>query len=86
MEMTRGDGLLNSIQAGALVGRQPATIRRWKVRGYLQPSGLDEQGRPLYSRDAVRRAELVARENGLRTKGVDPRQQAAQMAARRAAA
>lgn len=80
---TRGDGLLNTPQAGKLVGRSPATIRSWRhrrytdgqgiSRPYLEPQGLDERGNPLHTRQAVREAERLVRENGLKASGIDPR-------------
>jgi hypothetical protein len=73
----RGDGYLTTADAARLVGRKPCTIRRWRHLGYLRPQGLDERGHPLHTAAAVREAERVARENGLRTRKIDPRQQAA---------
>jgi hypothetical protein len=73
MRPTRGDGLLTTPQAARMVGVTPATVRKWKQRGWLAPQGLDEHGYPLYTRQAVREAERLVRENGLRTSGVDPR-------------
>lgn len=73
MRPTRGDGLLSTALAGQMVGVSPATIRSWRHRGWLSPQGLDERGRPLYARAAVRAAERRVRENGLRTSGIDPR-------------
>lgn len=74
---SRGDGYLTTADAATLTGRKPATIRRWRHLGYLRVQGLDERGRPLHTADAVREAERTARENGLRTRKIDPRQQAA---------
>jgi hypothetical protein len=59
------------------VSRKPTTIRRWRHLGYLRVQGLDEHGHPLHTAAAVREAERTARENGLRTRKVDPRKQAA---------
>jgi DNA-binding transcriptional MerR regulator len=73
MTPTRGDGLLTTPQAARMVGVNPATIRSWRKRGWLQRQGLDERGHPLHTRQAVRDAERLVRENGLRTSGVDPR-------------
>lgn len=74
---SRGDGYLTTADAAKLVGRKPVTIRRWRHLGYLRVQGLDERGRPLHTPAAVREAERIARENGLRTRGIDPRQQSA---------
>lgn len=73
----RGDGLLTTAEAAQLVRRKPVTIRRWRHLGYLRVAGLDERGNPLHTAAAVRDAERIARENGLRTRKIDPRQQAA---------
>lgn len=83
MRPTRGDGLLTTPQAAQMVGVSPATIRSWRHRGWIQPHGLDERNRPLYTRENVREAERTVRQNGLRTSGVDPRR--LRNAARRAA-
>jgi DNA-binding transcriptional MerR regulator len=74
MHPVRGDGLLPTPQAAQMVGVSPATIRSWRHRGWLEPQGLDEHGRPLYTRQAVREAERTVRQNGLRASGIDPRQ------------
>lgn len=73
MRPVRGDGLLPTPEAAQLIGVSPATIRKWRERGWLEPQGLDERGRPLHSRTAVRAAERLVRANGLRTSGIDPR-------------
>jgi DNA-binding transcriptional MerR regulator len=70
----RGDGYITTPEAARLVGVSPATIRSWRNRGYLAAQGLDERGRPLHSREAVRAAERRVRENGLKASGIDPRQ------------
>ena len=69
----RGDGLLTTPEAARLVGVKPVTIRRWRMLGYLAPQGLDERGYPLHTREAVRAAERLVRENGLKASGIDPR-------------
>jgi DNA-binding transcriptional MerR regulator len=71
---TRGDGLLTTPQAAKLVGVSPSTYRTWRQRGHVTPDGLDERGRPLYSKRTAREGERIVRENGLRISGVDPRQ------------
>jgi transposase-like protein len=74
MRPRRGDGLLTTAEAARLVGVQPVTIRQWRNRGHLVAQGLDEQNRPLHTREAVRAAEKRVRENGLQASGIDPRQ------------
>lgn len=73
MRSCRGDGLLTTPEAARLVAVSPATVRKWRQRGWLVPQGLDERGRPLHSREAMRVAERLVRDNGLRTNGIDPR-------------
>lgn len=74
MRPTRGDGYLTTAESARLVGVKPPTIRRWRMLGYLLPQGLDERGYPLHSRQAVRAAERLVRENGIQASGIDPRQ------------
>lgn len=73
MRPCRGDGLLTTPEAARLVGVSAATIRSWRNRGWLEPQGLDERGRPLHTPEAVRAAERQVRGNGLRASGIDPR-------------
>lgn len=73
MLITRGDGYVNGPQAAEMAGVDPATIRQWRKRGYLEPRGLDERGNPLYHPDDVARADKRVRDNGLRYSGIDPR-------------
>ena len=74
MHPTRGDGYLTTPEAARTVRVSPATIRKWRSRGWLQPQGLDERGRPLHTREAVIAAEKQVTENGLKTSGINPRQ------------
>ena len=74
MRPGRGDGLLATADAARLAGVSAATIRSWRNRGHLVAQGLDERGRPLHTREAVREAERRVRENGLQASGIDPRQ------------
>ena len=73
MRPARGDGMLTTPEAARLVGVKPPTIRKWRERGWLAAQGLDERGHPLHTRQAVREAERLVRENGLRSSGIDPR-------------
>lgn len=74
MRPTRGDGFLTTTEAARIAGVSPATIRKWRQRGWLAAQGLDERGHPLHTREAVRTAERRVRENGLAASGIDPRQ------------
>ena len=73
MTVTRGDGLITTAQAAAMVRKSPATIRSWVLRGRLHRAGLDERHNSLFDPADVAAAEMLVRENGLRTSGVDPR-------------
>ncbi|HZR50093.1 MAG TPA: helix-turn-helix domain-containing protein [Streptosporangiaceae bacterium] len=73
MRPARGDGMLTTPQAARLVGVSPATVRSWRNRGYLAPQGLDERGNPLHTPEAVRAAERLVREHGIKASGIDPR-------------
>lgn len=75
MRPCRGDGFLTTEESAALAGVSPSTLRDWRSakKGYLQAQGLDERGHPLHTAEAVREAERLAREAGLRTSGIDPR-------------
>lgn len=67
--------MLTTAEAATLVGGTPEMIRKWRQRGWLRVQGLDERDRPLHTAAAVRDAERLVRENGLRTSGIDPRRQ-----------
>ena len=71
----RADGFLGTADAAKAAGVQPGTIRKWRHLGYLAPQGLDERGYPLHTREAVKAAEELVRQQGLdATRGrVDPR-------------
>lgn len=74
MRPGRGDGFLTTAESAKMLGVQPWLIRKWRQRGWLAAQGLDERGRPLHTREALRAAERKVQENGLRTSGIDPRQ------------
>jgi DNA-binding transcriptional MerR regulator len=58
------DDLVSTADAANRIGVSAATIRSWASRGYLAPTGLDDNARPLYkmidvlrcARDTRRRA------------------------------
>ncbi|MFE6025553.1 MerR family transcriptional regulator [Streptomyces niveus] len=52
----------------AAVSRQ--AVCNWVTRGYLERSGLDERGHPLYSLANIARAELATRGRALRLAGI----------------
>jgi len=74
MSPRRADGYLTTAEAAALAGVSVNTIYTWRNRGHLVAQGLDERGRPLHTREAVRAAEQRVRQNGLAASGIDPRQ------------
>ena len=74
MRPGRGDGLLTTPESAALIGVPPSLIRKWRSRGHLVPQGLDEAGRPLHTREAIRAADRKVRQNGIEASGIDPRQ------------
>lgn len=59
--------LVNSSDAAAVAGVAVETIRKWKERGLIEPSGLDEKGRPLYRLLDIAKAERATREKARRT-------------------
>jgi len=70
---SRPDGLYGTVESARLLRVDPALIRKWRKRGYLAPQGLDERGWPLHTAEALRAAEKLVREHGIRLTGVDPR-------------
>lgn len=73
MAPRRADGYLTTAEAATLAGVSVNTIYTWRNRGHLVAQGLDERGRPLHTREAVREAERQVRKNGLQASGIDPR-------------
>jgi MerR HTH family regulatory protein len=69
----RGDGLLTTAEAARRIRVDPSTISQWRKRGHIHPDGLDERERPLYRPETVIAAELLVRQRGLETTGIDPR-------------
>jgi MerR HTH family regulatory protein len=69
----RGDGLLTASAAASMVGVTPRTIRIWRDRELLGVAGRNERGWELFDRRAVRKAEMLAREQGMEALGTDPR-------------
>lgn len=61
------DELLTGPEAANLVGVKTATIRQWRHRGLLEPTGLDDRGHPLYRQLDVARAEKHTRARARRT-------------------
>lgn len=70
---SRPDGLYGTVESARLLRVDPALIRKWRKRGYLAPQGLDERGWPLHSAEALRAAEQLVRDHGIRLTGIDPR-------------
>lgn len=69
---SRGDGFLTTAESAKLAGVSASTLRDWRSKGYLQAQGLDERGHPLHTAAAVREADRLAREAGLKASGIDP--------------
>lgn len=59
------DDLVTTNDAASHVGVDAATIRQWKSRGYLKPSGLDDRNRPLYRLIDVLRAARDTRQRAI---------------------
>jgi DNA-binding transcriptional MerR regulator len=59
--------LVGSADAAKIAGVAVATIWKWKERGLIEPSGLDERGRPLYRLLDIAKAERSTREKARRT-------------------
>lgn len=55
------EDLISVSEAATLAGVDSGTVRQWKRRGHLEPSGADEFGRPLFTGIAVLRAEAKTR-------------------------
>lgn len=73
--MTPADpsGLLTTREAALLMRVQPVTIRSWRRLRYLEPQGLDANGYPMHSPQALRDAERKVRENAIAKAHFDPR-------------
>jgi hypothetical protein len=59
--------LITVSEAATLAGVDTATIRQWKKRGHLAPSGEDDFGRPLFTGISVLRAEAKTRKAARRS-------------------
>jgi len=59
--------LVTAADAAAVAGVAVATIRKWKERGLIEPTGLDEKGRPLYRLLDIAKAERATRDKARRT-------------------
>ena len=70
---SRPDGLRSTVEAAQLRHVDPALIRKWRKRGYLAPQGLDERGWPLHTPEALRAAEKLVCEHGVKASGINPR-------------
>ena len=53
--------LVNTTEAATIAGVTVAAISNWKDRGLIEPSGLDERGRPLYRLADIATAERKTR-------------------------
>jgi hypothetical protein len=59
--------LVNTNDAARIAGVTASSIRSWKNRGHINPSGLDPQGRPLYRLADIIRAEHKTRQRNWQT-------------------
>lgn len=59
------DDLISTTEAATMCGISVAAVCNWRARGYLNPSGLDERGRPLYKRIDVLRTARDTRRRGI---------------------
>jgi len=57
--------LITTAEAASACGVSAVTIRQWKHRGWLAPSGLDQRNRPLYRMVDVLRCERDTRRRAL---------------------
>lgn len=61
MKIPDMDELVGTEEAAAIARVTPSTIRSWKHRKQLKPSGLDDRNRPLYKVGDVIRTEAATR-------------------------
>lgn len=66
-------GMLDMREAATLAGVSVRTIRSWREKGYLARQGIGDRGQPLFTAEAVRAAEQLARAKGIQASGIDPR-------------
>lgn len=59
--------LVSTTQAAEIAGVKVSTISKWRERGLIKPSGLDERQRPLY-----RLADVVKTERATRNRSWRP--------------
>lgn len=55
--------LVSTVEAAGFVGVDPQTVRQWKTRKLLAPSGLDKYNRPLYRLIDVMKTEQKTRQS-----------------------
>lgn len=73
MHPAHPSGMLSTPESARRIGVTPATIRKWRQRGWLKRQGLDERGRPLHTVEALKAAEELVRRHGIEASGIDPR-------------
>lgn len=59
------DELVDTPTAAEAVFVHPATIRSWKAKGLIKPSGLNQYGHPMYRFIDILRAEQKMRKRGM---------------------
>lgn len=64
------DNLVSTTEAANACGVAVNTVSMWRTRGYLEPTGLDERGRPLYKLIDVLRAARDTRRRAVGEKRI----------------
>ncbi len=64
-----GEEYLTTKQAAAAMDVAPSTVSGWRRKGYLEPHPLSGEGRPIYRKLDVARAEKAAYDAAMRTSG-----------------
>lgn len=54
--------LVSTTEAAEIAGVSLAAISKWRERGLIEPSGLDERNRPLYRLADIVRTERSTRQ------------------------
>jgi DNA-binding transcriptional MerR regulator len=60
--------LVTATEAAAIAGVTAQAVRNWKMRGLIEPAGLDERNRPLYRLADIVKAERKTRKRNWGTR------------------